>query len=110
MSLANHLQGVVIEFWVDWYDGPVSGIATYEGREYWFEAASGFDPDLRKRQLFLYPITPQELARERELNLLYEEKARGRPVDEWPPILLERDFELPTNYASRDSVGWFIAG
>jgi len=37
------LEGVEVVFWVDWYDGPVSGLASYAGREYWFEAEPAFD-------------------------------------------------------------------
>jgi hypothetical protein len=110
VSATDEVRGVEIEFRVDWYDGPVSGVATHRGQARWFEAEPGFDPDVRTRQLFLYPLSAEELARERELNRLYEEHARGKPAEEWPAILLERDWELPTEYAARASVGWFYAG
>jgi len=52
------------------------------------------------RPLFLFPAADDELARERELDRLYQEQAKGKPVDEWPSVLRERDFELPSAYAA----------
>jgi hypothetical protein len=109
MNTDEALEGVEIEFWVDWYDGPVSGIATHEGQVYWFEAEPGFEPVSVGRKLFLYPLTAEELVKERELDRVYQEQAKGRPVEEWPAVLREREWELPTEYAKRGHVGWFLA-
>jgi hypothetical protein len=107
MDAAPELQGVEIEFLVDWYDGPLSGVATYEGQAYWFEAEHDWDPDAELRPLFLYPASAEELAAERELHDFFANEAKGKPVEEWPDVLRERDFDLPTKYGRRQVVGWF---
>jgi hypothetical protein len=109
MHTDKALEGVEIEFWVDWYDGPVSGVAAHEGHVYWFEAEPGFEPVFLGRKLFLYPLTAEELAKERELDRIYREQAKDRLVEAWPAVLRERDWELPTKYAKRANVGWFLA-
>ncbi len=106
--MCDELRGVEIEFWVDWYDGYLSGIATHEGETYWFEAEPDFELDSHERKLFLYSLTPEEVARERELHRLFEVQAKGRPEEEWPQVLRERDLELPTPYATRERRGWFV--
>jgi hypothetical protein len=108
MAATGELQGVEIVFWADWYDGPVSGVARYRGREHWFEAEPEFYAQ-KRRMLHVYPLTDDELAREKELDRIYEEQAKGKPVEEWPSVLRERDFELPSAYAERESLGWFSA-
>jgi hypothetical protein len=60
---------------VAWYDGPLSGVATYGGRVYWFEVERDWDPDAEVRPLFLCPLTAEELTAERELR----ELSRMRP-------------------------------
>ena len=57
MNTDRELEEVEIEFWVDWYDGPVSGVATHEGQAYWFEAEPGFEPVFIGRKL------PEEMIR-----------------------------------------------
>ena len=109
VNAPNKLDGVEIEFFDGWYDGPLSGVASYDGQAWWFEAAEDFDPDSTKRPLFLYPLSADELATERDLQRLFDEQARGKPVEQWPPILRERDHDLPTKYAARESVGWFLS-
>jgi hypothetical protein len=67
--LASHATdklGVVIEFFDGWYDGPLPGVASYDGQARWFEVAEDFDLDATKRALFLYPSSADELATERE--------------------------------------------
>jgi hypothetical protein len=105
----DELADVEIEFWVDWYDGPLAGVAAHGGAAFWFEAEPGSEPEGYERKLFLYALTDEELTRERELNRLFEEQAKGKPVEEWPPVLREREFELPTRYADRERRGWFVA-
>jgi hypothetical protein len=100
------LKGVKIEFFVDWYDGPLSGVAAHAGETYWFEADRNWNPE-RDPPLFLYPITAEELATERDLQRLFENKAQGKPVEEWPPVLREGARDLSTKYRIRGSIGWF---
>jgi hypothetical protein len=101
------VQGVEIEFVVDWYDGPLSGVAIYSNQAYWFEAQPDWEPNAKVRPLFLYPLTADELATERALHQLFEHEAKGKPVEEWPDALRGRDFDLPTKYGRRESVGRF---
>ena len=108
MDGTRELQGVEIEFSVDWYDGPVMGVAVYDGAAYWFEPVENWDPGATARVLKLFPLTVGELAAERELNLLYEKKAAGTPVEDWPQVLRERDFGLPTQYGVREPIGCFV--
>ena len=110
MDDSPELQGVEIEFAVDWYDGPLTGIAGYDGDAYWFEAETGWDPGADIRLLRLFPLTSEELDEERRLHRLYESEANGKPVEEWPRVLRERDFSLPTKYGVREPVGWFAHG
>jgi hypothetical protein len=107
MDASRELREVEIEFFDDWYDGPLSGVAVFAGQAYWFEAESDWDPDAKVRPLFLYPLTADELATERDLNRLFEVEAKGKPVEEWPQVLRERASHLPTKYSARESVGWF---
>jgi hypothetical protein len=105
----SELADVEIEFWVDWYDGPMSGVARHAGQVYWFEAQPGSESKPRKRPLFLYPLSPDETARERSEHELWEREAKGRRVEEWPAALRERDYGSPSEYAMREPVGWFFA-
>jgi hypothetical protein len=51
MGASRELQEVEIEFFHDWYDGPLSGVAVFAGQAYWFEAESDWDPDAKVRPL-----------------------------------------------------------
>jgi hypothetical protein len=105
------LEGVVIEFEYGWYDGPTSGVAEYRDQRYWFEADEDFYQRSSRRELFLYQLSTDDLAEERRLHHLWEEQANGKPVDEWPAKLVERDMDEPTKYAKgRTPFGWFSWG
>lgn len=45
--------------WLDWYDGPVSGLAQWRGETCWFamEGDAGVEP----RTYFLFELTPEQL-------------------------------------------------
>jgi hypothetical protein len=105
----GELNDVEIQFLVDWYDGPLSGVASHGGATFWFEAEPGAEAKGFERKLFLYALAEDELTREQELNRLFEERAKGKPVEEWPPVLRERELELPTAYAATERRGWFVA-
>jgi hypothetical protein len=66
--------------WVtDWWDGPVEGMATYQGRDCWFRAT--FDTGAGKwtspRRCRLYELTPDERERLRARHRLWEQHADG---------------------------------
>jgi hypothetical protein len=59
------LHGVEIQWFSDWYDGPVDGLAAYNGLDHWFAAV--FEPDMRDwhpREYVLHPLTPDQAVRE----------------------------------------------
>jgi hypothetical protein len=101
---------VVIEFFLEWYDGPLTGVAMRGDTALWFEADPGVEGEVPfwERKLYLYELSTKDVAEERRLNRLFEERAKGKPVGEWPAELAERDFTRPTRHARKHPVGWFI--
>jgi len=99
-------------FFIDYYDGPLSGVARYRGTEYWFEAEGrkdeGFALAMKDRRFFLYPMTAAELADETYWQRLYEEHVQGdKPESEkWRFYDPYERREAP-EYGSRESIGWF---
>ena len=66
--------------WVtDWWDGPVEGMATYQGRDCWFRAIFDTDGDewTSPRRCRLYELTPDERQRLRARHRLWEQHAGG---------------------------------
>lgn len=55
--------------WLDWYDGPVSGLARWRGEVVWFAIDS--DADAEPRQYRLYALDPQQIG---EAKTWFEEK------------------------------------
>ena len=68
---------------IDWYDGPLSGVARYDGTEYWFEAegrkVESFAITMEDRRFFLYPITAEELVEEAYRKRLYDVHVQDKP-------------------------------
>ncbi len=58
----EHIPGSDIQLicWLDWYDGPVSGLASWSGKKVWFRLSSDADADPRIYSLF--SLTPDQLA------------------------------------------------
>ena len=110
----QQLHGVEMRFFIDWYDGPLSGVATYGGADYWFEAEGRADEAfalrMEDRRFVLYPITPEELAEEEYWQRLYDEHVAGNKPEsgKWRFYEPYEEREAP-NYASREAVGWFVA-
>ncbi len=91
MTADRKLHGVEMLF-NDYYNGPLSGVARYQGSEYWFEAEGrkdeGFALTMRDRRFVLYPITPKELAGKTYWQRLYEEHVQGdKPESEKLAVL-----------------------
>lgn len=61
------LEGVDVVWWRDWYDGPLDGLACYEGREYWFTAVGDWWND-RPRHYELVDVEESDLDREKALH------------------------------------------
>ena len=67
-------QGVRLLWDHDWWDGPVSGLAEFEGNEYWYEAV--WDPERddwsHPRRYVLRELTAAELEDEWQWHRLFE--------------------------------------
>lgn len=68
------LHGVTPVWLTDYWDGPLEGLATYEGRLHWFKVES-FDADdpPSVRTYVLYPLSEDEAADEEALHQLFQE-------------------------------------
>lgn len=75
------LRPVTIEWVTDWQDGPVEGMASYQGRDCWFRAISGTAADERTspRRCRLYELAPGERDRLRAEHQWREQHAGGGP-------------------------------
>ena len=70
---------VTIVWFTDWWDGPVEGMATYQGRDCWFRAIfdTGADEWTSPRRCCLYELTPDERERLRARHRLWEQHVGG---------------------------------
>ena len=73
------LRPVTIVWVTDWWDGPVEGMATYQGRDCWFRAIfdTGADEWTSPRRCRLYELTPDERERLRARHRLWEQHVGG---------------------------------
>lgn len=61
------LEDVRLLWHTDYWDGPLAGLAHYNGRAYWFEVeAFDWDEPPAERRYLLYSLTDGELAEERD--------------------------------------------
>lgn len=61
------LTGVQVLWFGDYYDGPLDGLALYDGREYWFIAVAdehGNPEDQRWRRYVLHAISDEQVQAE----------------------------------------------
>ncbi|MFD4205109.1 hypothetical protein ACFWRG_03905 [Micromonospora tulbaghiae] len=84
--------GVEIVEVLDWYDGPLDGLARHGGRLFWFSAGPDWVPG-QPRPLALYAVTAEQAARLRAEAQRSEAFAAAVPADgdAWEPS------------------GWFVA-
>jgi len=73
------LRPVTIVWVTDLWDGPVEGMATYQGRDCWFRAIFDTDADewTSPRRCRLYELTPDERQRLWARHRLWEQRAGG---------------------------------
>src|SRR4051812_19889358 len=57
-------DGVQMLWFRDWYDGPLDGLAHFEGRDYWFAATDDWVNDRPRRFVFI-EAPDADLGRER---------------------------------------------
>jgi len=118
----SELTAVYILWFDDWYDGPRSGLARYQDREFWFAAVElAADDDWRgPRRHILHVIDEDEAAAEwREHRsfvaevggaCLHEPRCPERPlatVEEMRRWYERHPPESGPDYLSRPAVGWF---
>jgi len=113
---------VRLRWHVSYWDGPINGVATYDGRDCWFEA-EGFDWEdelPHSRRYLLYELTDEELAEERywherfrELvgtHTEYDEQGQRLSGEIRPPSSdFDREYgrRRQPDYTSRTPIGWF---
>ena len=107
---------------VGYGDGPLTGVATYDGRDHWFEAEA-FDWDdetPHARRYFVYELTDAELPDERYwherfralvgTHTDYDESGHRRVGELRPASSAFNDEHSKRNqpvYTSRRPIGWF---
>jgi hypothetical protein len=124
LSGQPELTGVQKLWFSDWYDGPLTGLARHEGREYWFAMVTNDDGgghwDFDPRVYVLHRLAAEQLAQAWEMHRSFAQAGLpgclGSPPctigdaasaeelavlrDRWPP-------ELEDGYLTAPAVGWF---
>ncbi len=124
MSKNIELKGVELLWAADYRDGPIAGLARYDGRDHWFEAENfNWDNPPADRRCFLYALSDEELEDEHEWHRLFRKHvgthtdydpsgARDigalRPRSEWSKFYDEHERRPPRDYTARPPVGWFV--
>jgi len=127
MHAASRLSGLpelteVRKVWFSaWYDGPITGVARYDGREYWFVMVTNNDDgepwDFDPRVYVLHDLSGEQLAQAWDMHRSFA--AAGLPGclhsppctiaggemlaalrERWPP-------EHENGYMNAPAVGWF---
>ncbi|WP_435151534.1 hypothetical protein [Micromonospora aurantiaca (nom. illeg.)] len=84
--------GVEVVEVLDWYDGPLDGLARHGGQLFWFSAGPDWVPN-KPRRLFLYAVTAEQEAR------LRAEAERSEPFAA----------AVPADGDALEPSGWFVA-
>jgi hypothetical protein len=116
------LQGVEPVWITDYWDGPLQGLARYEGRLHWFEVESfNIDDPSAMRTYVLYPLSDQEIAAEEALHDLFRKhvgthtdwELRGKPEavvhprSEWAGFYESAEAKRERDYSTRTAIGRF---
>ncbi|MEU4640233.1 hypothetical protein [Micromonospora sp. NPDC023814] len=101
------LVGVQIVEVLDFYDGPLDGLARYEGREYWFSAVPEWVRDAElsgPRLLVLHVITAEQAAQVRAEARQFTAFANGDGNgDAW-----QQAWDARSTYDETPAAGWFL--
>jgi hypothetical protein len=103
----SQLAGVQIVEVLDFYDGPLDGLARYQGREFWFSAVPewivpGAKP-AQPRIYVLHEITAEQASQVRGETLRFREFANGQASrDVW-----EQAWDNRSTFDEAPPVGWF---
>jgi hypothetical protein len=100
------LVGVRVVFELDWYDGPLDGVAEYNGRQWWFTAVSdrvGSSVPSCPRVLVVHEVT-QDQVRQAEVEAdQFRAFAQGRGE----PGAWEAAWDARMTYDDAPAIGWF---
>jgi len=126
LSNLSELRGVRLLWVSDFWDGPTAGMATYDGREYWFAAVWDEEADdftNRPRRYLLRELTDDQHAAEWQLHrsfaanvggpgagCLHEPPCPTRPLagtDEVQAWYEQHPPDRRPDHADAPIVGWF---
>jgi hypothetical protein len=122
LSGLPELTGVRKEWFSDWYDGPITGVAVHDRREYWFVMCindeDGGSWDFRPRRYVLHRISPGQLAQARDAHrsfaaagfpgCLHSPCATAGAVDvDTVEALRDRWPDVEDGYLTAPAIGWF---
>jgi hypothetical protein len=117
-------QAVRLLWHDDYWDGPLSGMLLYQGKEYWFQMiAENDDPDLVAfyRRFAVLELTEAQLQEEHKWHTLFQEKvgthtdydvAGQRELGALKPQELWHEFYdaykecTPSTYLENTVIGW----
>jgi hypothetical protein len=108
LSGLPELTGVRKVWFSDWYDGPLTGVALYEGREYWFvmvtDDGEGGYWDFEPRVYVLHRLTDEQMAQLWEMHRSFAGSGLRPAMEDlyerWPP-------EHENSLMTAPAVGWF---
>ena len=116
------LQGVRLLFHHDWWDGPISGLAEWQGREHWYQATWDAEADdwAHPRTFVLRRLSDEEIAEEWRVHRAFEayvgtihcnhdgaaERVQ-RPQSEWPKFYEAFPVHAREHFEDRPEVGTF---
>ncbi len=124
----NYLQLPRIEradvklLWADGYwDGPLSGVLLYQGREYWFQMILDLVDDefVDYRKYAIVELTDDQLGEEEYWHNLFREMVADysdenghlgtgvKPQETWDTYYEARAEAKPREYSTNPVIGWF---
>jgi hypothetical protein len=121
-SEAAELTGVRLLFHEDWYDGPLTGLAEYQGRTYFYEAVwdDAADDWTHPRRLVLREVPDSEIEEEWRDHRAFERHVGTmhcghldaaervqRPQRDWSRFYKNRPDKAHDRHAHRPVVGTF---
>lgn len=95
-SSVRTVSGVQMLWHNDWYDGPLEGVATFEGSEYYFRVESEDWVDQSPRRYVLIKLVADELDQEHLEHAAFERLVGTRYCEHVPPD--QRVQRTPANW------------
>ncbi|MDG4840219.1 hypothetical protein O7631_27120 [Micromonospora sp. WMMD967] len=132
MHAASRLSGLpelaqVRKVWFsDWYDGPITGVAAHDGREYWFvmvtNDAAGETWDFNPRVYALHLLSSEQLAQAWNMHRAFASAglpgclhlprcaSAGATVDELDALRERWPAEFEVGLMNTPAIAWFQDG